>query len=133
MQSVKTLGGGVSNRECTVVLVMRNSLSKGPFCRTSSDDLLVTMYCAISKRTKIMRYHGYIEKQIIQVGGKTDLHSPGHYTKYITENRNLDICVADNGAGAVVVVTKAGKLRLRYTGLSSRKGKFDPVGIASDS
>nr|XP_034310189.1 uncharacterized protein LOC117683973 [Crassostrea gigas] len=104
-------------------------------CSTSTDDLLVTMYCAVSKRTKIVRYHGYIEKQTIQLNGKTDLYSPGHYTKYITENRNLDICVADNGAGAVVVVTKAGKLRFRYTGSSSsRKRKsFDPVGIASDS
>lgn len=104
-------------------------------CSTSTDGLLVTMYCAVSKRTKIVRYHGYIEKQTVQLNGKTDLYSPGHYTKYITENRNLDICVADNGAGAVVVVTKAGKLRFRYTGSSSsRKRKsFDPVGIVSDS
>lgn len=51
-------------------------------CSTSSDDLLVTMYCAISKRTKIVRYHGYIERQIIQVDGKTDLYSPFHQIRY---------------------------------------------------
>lgn len=46
---------------------------------------------------------------------------------------NLDICVADNGARAVVVVTQAGKLRFRYTGTStSREGKIDPIGISSD-
>lgn len=103
-------------------------------CSTAADDLLVTMYCSITKKTKIVRYHGSTEKQTIQRNGNTDLYSPGHYTKYITENRNLDICVADNGAGSVIVVTKAGKLRFRYTGsISLRKGKFDPIGIASDS
>lgn len=60
----------------------------------------------------------------------------------LSSNTNQDICVADWGARAVVVVDQAGKRRFRYTGnpSTSKRGKqsttrrsFEPCGIATDS
>uniref|UniRef100_K1QA41 Tripartite motif-containing protein 2 n=1 Tax=Magallana gigas TaxID=29159 RepID=K1QA41_MAGGI len=57
------------------------------------------------------------------------------HLRYITENRNHDICVADCKASAVVVVNQEGKLRWRYTGHPSvaKIKPFKPRGITKDS
>nr|XP_022322669.1 uncharacterized protein LOC111124097 [Crassostrea virginica] len=55
------------------------------------------------------------------------------YTKYLSENRNFDICVSDNAANALVVVSATGKLRFVYSGTPATKKSFNPVGIATDS
>lgn len=106
-------------------------------CLTSSGDLLVIMNGIDNERTKLVRFSGSKEIQSIQYNDKgQSLYSSGCYnTRYITENRNFDICVADWKAGAVVVVDRVGKHRFTYTGHTSSVSEepMDPRGIATDS
>lgn len=106
-------------------------------CSTSVGGILVVMIKDDCKQSKVLRYFGSTEKQTIQYNEKEHLiFSSYDCTKYINENTNLDVRVADFIANAVVVVSQAGKLRFTcmYSGpFSTSKGSFNPVGIAPDS
>lgn len=104
----------------------------GEMCITSCSNLLIVMYDCDKTQCKVVRYSGSTKKQTIQYEENGNpLYSTVDKVKYITENRNLDICVTDCAASAVVIVNEFGKLRFRYTGhpFKSKTNPFVPRGI----
>lgn len=103
---------------------------------TAYDDLLVVMRSNDNSQSKVVRYSNDKKTQTIQYDeeGKP-LYSGNTKIKFINENRNLDICVADSGANSVVVVDQFEKLRFRYTGHPSgaKRNPFKPFGITTNS
>ncbi|XP_061177570.1 E3 ubiquitin-protein ligase TRIM36-like [Saccostrea echinata] len=119
----------VKNKQIEEVIRLMGWIAEN-VCVAFSGDLLVTM--ARDTESKIVRYSGSSEKQTIQFDHRGKPLFPSGSMKYIAENRNLDVCVADIATGAVIVVNQIGKLRFRYTGHPC-KGAFYPHGIATDS
>lgn len=110
-------------------------------CSTFSGDLLVIMVSSNYSQTKLVRYCDYNEKQNIQFDDKGHplyLSSGMNNIKYICENRNLSIFVADLNARALVVVNRSGKHRFTYKGGSHQKRlklsrPFTPNSLTTDS
>ncbi|XP_062603324.1 uncharacterized protein LOC134265103, partial [Saccostrea cucullata] len=125
----------VKDKEAKELIKLKRWKPYNVYC-TMNGDLLVIILSNDWKRTKIIRYFGTTEKQTIELDdSRKHLFKPGKFYRYITENRNRDICVADCGAGSVVVVNHAGKFRFRYSGHSpsTKKEAFAPRGITTDS
>lgn len=123
----------LSDSHIMPLVTLKGWIPRGVCC-PSFGDLLVIMDSDDKKQARVARYLGSTETQNIQWDDKGNpLYAFGEI-KYITENRNLDICVADSGASAVKVVNAAGKFRFRYSGPpSTNKESFYPRGIATDS
>ncbi|XP_062619234.1 uncharacterized protein LOC134280794 [Saccostrea cucullata] len=104
-------------------------------CTSCTGDVIVIMDSE-DKQSKVVRYSDFTEKQTIQLDDKNEPLFLSGTPKYITVNKNLDICVADSGAYAVVVVNKVGKLRFRYTACnqaSNTRKYLYSRGIITDS
>lgn len=102
-------------------------------CCTSSGGYLVMMIKDENKQSRVLRYTGS-ETQTFQFNDKGELLYSSGGMKYVSENKNQDICVADNKAQAIVVINKNGKHRFSYTGNPSASNEsFDPVGITTDN
>nr|XP_034319011.1 uncharacterized protein LOC105345456 isoform X2 [Crassostrea gigas] len=125
----------VKNGQTEVLTTLRDWVPIN-LCVTSIGDLLVSMHSIDRTQSKVVRYSGSTEIQTIQYDreGKS-LYSGNVYVKYITENRNRDICVADCGAGSIVAVSQDGKLKWSYNGYPSvtKNKPFNPRGITADS
>lgn len=102
-------------------------------CSSSSDEFLLLMVNDSNNQIKVVRYSGSTEKQTIQFDGKgipLVSSTSKNFPTFICENKNFDICVADNNANAVVVVNQSGEFRFRYTSINRL---FQPIGIVTDS
>ena len=105
-------------------------------CSTSAGDLLVSMVSEDRNQAKVVRYSRGEETQNIQWDHQGEaLYSRYPTYKFLSENKNLDVCVADWKTGNIVVVNAAGHLRFRYAPGPPLPGDrpFKPFGITTDS
>ena len=83
-------------------------------CGTSAGGLLVIMDSDDFEERKVVLFDGSTEQQCIHFDTQGQpLYSSGG-KNFISENRNLDVCVADFLAYAVVVVDRDGGFRFKY-------------------
>ncbi|XP_061165592.1 uncharacterized protein LOC133174491 [Saccostrea echinata] len=111
-------------------------LPKG-LCHLKNGSLLVSMRSYDEKQSRVIRYLGTEGIQKIQYGIRKQplFFCEVSFMLLLTENGNGDICVADYGGSAVVVLDSFGELRFKYEGNISNQSKYKqflPMHIAAD-
>lgn len=126
------------NNSVVTLLELSNWAPKG-LCHPVDGNLLVSMRSLNNAQSRVVRYSGSTECQVIEndKGGKPlfSVHSPA--VLQLTENGNGDICVADCAGNAVVVVNSSGILRFRYRAncnkiTKKKNNTFEPLNIVND-
>lgn len=102
---------------------------------SSKGGLLIVLESEDYNHAKVIHFRGSEVRQTIQFDSDGFPLYRSRSIKYISENRNLDVCVSDCVAGAIVVVNQTGKFRFLYKGIYSKRScrPFQPFGIATDS
>lgn len=125
--------------ECDRVVELLNLHSWLPrgLCHTANGDFLVSMLSTEKKRSRVVRYSGITEIQIIENDSKGKLlfSVENKSALHLTENGNGDICVADLAGNAVVVINSYGNFRLKYRGNTNTQSNFRdfvPSAIVND-
>ncbi|XP_065945358.1 E3 ubiquitin-protein ligase TRIM71-like [Magallana gigas] len=116
----------VQNEKAEMLIMLHDWVPRG-ICVSFFGDLLITM--THECQSKVVRYSGTVEKQVIQVDDTTRCDY-----LYITENRNRDICISREDI--VDVFTETGERRFEYIGHRPPpkwNQAFSPKGIATDS
>nr|XP_022313938.1 uncharacterized protein LOC111118664 [Crassostrea virginica] len=123
----------VSGTQIQTLITLREWKPIG-LCITLSGDLLVSM-TNFENTTVVRRYFASTQKQgIYQDDQDEPFYTAKGYIQYLSENRNLDVCMANRAAGEIVVVDAAGKLRFIYRGHPFIFHEiFHPRGITTDS
>ena len=110
-------------------LIDLNNWSLLSLCMTANNGLLVCMTDAKGYECRVVRFEEFEERQIIQYDSEGErLYTSGTGRKFIKENRNGDVCVADYDGRSVIVTDRKGTFKFQYT-----KDFLCPIGIATDS
>lgn len=124
------------NNNVVTLLELSNWQPRG-LCHTVNGNLLVSMRSVVDARSRVVRYSGSTECQVIENDkqGKPLFSVHSTAVLQLTENGNGDICVADYAGNTVVVVNSYGLLRFRYRGninTNAKNDKFKPLHIVND-
>jgi hypothetical protein len=101
------------------------------YCSPTTGDLMVGMYNTDSLTARVSLYSETLH-HILTIQNDNTGHMIYRDPIFITENKNSDIVVSDNGHRAVVVTERGGRHRFSYTGYPLGSS-LRPWGICTDA